>query len=69
LLVNLLSHPFRGRQLQSVWHQEAGKRDLMTWETLLDAVVARFQLKGVGPNLGVLETMAGHLSDYAYQAK
>jgi hypothetical protein len=64
LLVSLLSNPFRGRQLQSVWHQDAGENELKTWSGLLEVVVARFRLKGVGPNLGVLESLAGHLGDF-----
>ena len=64
LLVSLLSNPFRGKHLQSVWHQDAGESELKTWSGLLEVVVARFRLKGVGPNLGVLESLAGHLGDF-----
>jgi hypothetical protein len=71
LLVELLSNPFRGRDLQSVWHSHAGQNDLEIWSELLEVVVARFRLKGIGANIGVLETLAGHLDDFfqaAHQA-
>lgn len=69
LLVSLLSSPFRGRQLQSVWHHEAGEEDLAIWNNLLQVVVARFRAKRVGSNLGVLETLAGHLGDFLREAE
>jgi hypothetical protein len=69
LLVSLLSNPFRGRQLQSIWHQQAGQEDLAIWSNLLEVVVARFRAKRVGPNLGVLESLAGHLGDFVRDAE
>jgi len=68
LLVELLSNPFRGRDLQSVWHQHAGQNDFKIWSGLLEVVVARFRLKGIGANIGVLESLAGHLDDYFKEA-
>lgn len=69
LLVNLLSNPFRGRQLHSVWHHQAAEDDLIIWNNLLQVVVARFKAKRVGSNLGVLETLAGHLGDFLRDAE
>jgi hypothetical protein len=68
LLVSLLSNPFRGRQIQSVWHHQAAEEDLAIWNNLLQVVVARFRAKRVGSNLGVLETLAGHLGDFLRDA-
>ena len=59
LLVSLLSGPFRGRQVTSVWHQYANQQDLAIWQALLKATVLRFRAKRVGSNLGVLESLAG----------
>jgi len=67
LLVSLLSGPFRGRQVTSVWHQHANQQDLAAWQSLLKATVSRFRQKGVGANLGVLESLAGHLGDFLDQ--
>ncbi len=64
LLVSLLSCPFRGRQITSVWHQHADHQDLAVWQALLKATVLRFRVKRVGSNLGVLESLAGHLGDF-----
>lgn len=69
LLVSLLSNPFRGRQLHSAWHHEAGEEDLAIWNDLLQVVVDRFNAKRVGSNLGVLETLAGHLDDFLRDAE
>jgi hypothetical protein len=68
LLVSLLSSPFRGRELHSIWHQHAGQEDLSIWSKLLEVVVARFRAKRVGSNLGVLESLAGHLGDFLRDA-
>lgn len=69
LLVSLLSSPFRGRQVHSVWHRDAAGEDLTIWKNLLQVVVARFRAKRVGSNLGVLETLAGHLGDFLRDAE
>ena len=69
LLVSLLSCPFRGRQVTSVWHQDAKAADLALWQDLLKVTVLRFRAKGVGSNLGVLESLAGHLSDFLDQSE
>jgi hypothetical protein len=64
LLVSLLSCPFRDRAVTSTWHQKADLSDLRIWQTLLSATVQRFRARQVGPNLGVLESLAGHLADF-----
>lgn len=64
LLVSLLSCPFRDRTITSVWHQTANMPDLTTWRSLLNVTILRFRARGVGPNMGVLESLAGHLSDF-----
>ncbi|WVR06457.1 hypothetical protein IAU60_003488 [Kwoniella sp. DSM 27419] len=69
LLVSLLSGPFRGRQVTSYWHQQANEADLQTWQDLLEVTVLRFRAKRVGANLGVLEALAGHLSDFLGEAE
>jgi hypothetical protein len=67
LLVSLLSGPFRGRQVTSIWHQHADQEDLAVWQALLKATILRFRAKRVGSNLGVLESLAGHLGDFLEQ--
>lgn len=37
------------------------------WQALLKATVLRFRAKRVGSNFGVLESLAGHLSDFLEQ--
>lgn len=69
LLVSLLSNPFRGRKVTSSWHQHANEDDLSIWQQLLAATVARFRAKRVGSNLGVLESLAGHLGDFLREAE
>jgi hypothetical protein len=69
LLVSLLSGPFRGKQVTSVWHQHAGQDDLAVWQELLKATVLRFRAKRVGSNMGVLESLAGHLGDFLEQGE
>ncbi|ORY25960.1 hypothetical protein BCR39DRAFT_542764 [Naematelia encephala] len=69
LLVSLLSGPFRGRQVDSVWHQKASQEDLEAWQALLKVTVLRFRAKRVGSNLGVLESLAGHLGDFLEQGE
>ena len=64
LLVSLLSCPFRGRQVDSAWHRSASKDDFAAWQTLLKVTVLRFRARGVGSNLGVLESLAAHLGDF-----
>ncbi|KAL7423005.1 hypothetical protein Q5752_002303 [Cryptotrichosporon argae] len=64
LLVSLLSHPFRGRQVTSVWHQSATQEDLAAWRALLEVAVLRFRARKAGSNVGVLDALAGHLADY-----
>lgn len=64
LLVSLLSCPFRGKQVTSIWHHRASTEDLQIWDALLEVTVKRFRAKRVGSNFGVLESLAGHLSDY-----
>nr|XP_031864327.1 uncharacterized protein CI109_000240 [Kwoniella shandongensis]KAA5531399.1 hypothetical protein CI109_000240 [Kwoniella shandongensis] len=64
LLVSLLSGPFRGRQVTSYWHQSASQDDLAIWQSLLRVTVLRFRAKRAGANFGVLEALAGHLTDF-----
>jgi hypothetical protein len=64
LLVGLLSNPFRHSSVNSVWHQQASEEDHKIWAALLKVVVLRFKAKRVGSNLGVLDTLAGHLADF-----
>lgn len=64
LLVSLLSCPFRGKEVTSIWHHQASTEDLDIWDALLEVTVKRFRAKRVGSNFGVLESLAGHLSDY-----
>ena len=64
LLVSLLSAPFREGTIDSAWHQESTTEDLRIWEALLETTILRFRAKRVGTNMGVLETLAGHFSDY-----
>ena len=64
LLVSLLSCPFHGRDHTSTWHQRASSDDLAIWTTLLKVTVQRYRAKRVGSNLGVLESLAGHLGDF-----
>lgn len=64
LLVSLLSAPFRTGSIDSAWHQESTAEDLRIWEGLLETTILRFRAKRVGTNMGVLETLAGHFSDY-----
>jgi hypothetical protein len=69
LLVSLLSGPFRGRQVTSIWHQHADQEDLAVWQALLKVTILRFRAKRVGSNLGVLESLAGHLGDFLEQGE
>lgn len=64
LLASLLSCPFRDRAVTSAWHQKADLGDLRTWQSLLTSTVQRFRARQVGPNFGVLESLAGHLGDF-----
>ncbi|KAK8858700.1 hypothetical protein IAR55_002929 [Kwoniella newhampshirensis] len=64
LLVSLLSGPFRGRDVTSYWHQNASQDDLAIWQSLLRVTVLRFRAKRFGANFGVLEALAGHLTDF-----
>ncbi|WVF69135.1 hypothetical protein IAT40_003909 [Kwoniella sp. CBS 6097] len=64
LLVSLLSGPFRGRQISSFWHRFANQNDLNIWQSLLRVTVLRFRAKRVGSNFGVIEALAGHLTDF-----
>ncbi|OCF30437.1 hypothetical protein I316_07924 [Kwoniella heveanensis BCC8398] len=56
--------PFRGRQISSFWHRHADQNDLRIWQSLLRVTVLRFRAKRVGSNFGVIEALAGHLSDF-----
>ncbi|RXK36174.1 hypothetical protein M231_06579 [Tremella mesenterica] len=38
--------------------------DLQIWSNLLRTTILRFRAKRVGTNMGVLESLAGHLNDY-----
>lgn len=62
--MSLLSCPFRGRPVDSFWHQNASKDDFAAWQALLKVTVLRFRARGVGSNLGVLESLAAHLGDF-----
>ena len=64
LLVSLLSFPFRDRQIDSKWHGESDAEDFNTWDALLNVTVLRSRAKRIGPNFGVLESLAGHLVDF-----
>lgn len=64
ILISLLSDPFRGRQLNSYWHQQATLDDLSQWRKLLETTAQRFKAKRAVIHSGLLETLAAHLTDF-----